>query len=247
MLARDIMKSPVVSVLPGATVMEAIALMLEGKLSGLPVVTADQKLVGIVSEGDFLRRFELGTEGQRPRWIEFLRGPGRAAEEFVRTHGRKVEEVMSVEVVTADASAALSEVVALMERHRVKRVPIVEAGKIVGIITRADLLRALAERPAALQVGSTDDASIRQAILSACEQQAWAPRALIAIDVKDGIVALSGTIFDERERQGLKVIIENVPGVRGVRDHLVWVEPISGNVLEAPKDSDALKENSDHS
>jgi CBS domain-containing protein len=238
MLARDIMRSPVVSVSPHTTVMDAIALMLERKLSGLPVVTADQQLVGIVSEGDFLRRFELGTESQRPRWIEFLRGPGRAAEEFVRTHGRRVDEVMSVDVAIADASATLNDVVTLMERRHIKRIPIVEAGKVVGIVTRADILRALAQGSAALNRDEGNDLSIRRAILAACEQQSWAPRALIAVDVKDGIVDFSGTIFDERERQGLKVIAENIPGVRGIRDHMVWIEPISGNVLEAPKDAD---------
>jgi CBS domain-containing protein len=236
MLARDIMSSPVISVRPDATVMDAITLMLERKLSGLPVVDAEKQLVGIVSEGDFLRRFELGTEVQRPRWIEFLRGPGRAAEEFARTHGRKVDEVMSTDVVSADAAAPLSDIVGLMQRKNVKRIPIVDEARIVGIITRADVLKALALQATKPGLTIGDDSSIKAAVLSACEQQSWAPRALIAIDVKNGIVEYSGTIFDERERQGLKVIAENIPGVRAVRDRLVWVEPISGNVLEAPPD-----------
>jgi CBS domain-containing protein len=236
MLARDIMSSPVISVRPDATVMDAITLMLERKLSGLPVVDAEKQLVGIVSEGDFLRRFELGTELQRPRWIEFLRGPGRAAEEFARTHGRKVDEVMSTDVVSADAAAPLSDIVGLMQRKNVKRIPIVDEARIVGIITRADVLKALALQATKPGLAIGDDSSIKAAVLSACEQQSWAPRALIAIDVKNGIVEYSGTIFDERERQGLKVIAENIPGVRAVRDRLVWVEPISGNVLEAPPD-----------
>jgi CBS domain-containing protein len=240
MLARDIMTGPVISVLPDATVMDAITLMLERKLSGLPVVNADKQLVGMVSEGDFLRRFELGTEGQRPRWIEFLRGPGRAAEEFIRTHGRKVDEVMSADVVSAEASTTLKDIIELMEHHHIKRVPIVEDSQVVGIITRADVLRALAQKVPNTGFVKEDDARIREAILAACEQQSWAPRALIAIDVKNGIVDLSGTIFDDRERRGLRVIAENVAGVRAVRDHLVWVEPISGTVFEAPPGTDQI-------
>src|SRR5450631_2515826 len=165
MLARDIMSSPVISVRPDATVMDAITLMLERKLSGLPVVDAEKQLVGIVSEGDFLRRFELGTELQRPRWIEFLRGPGRAAEEFARTHGRKVDEVMSTDVVSADAAAPLSDIVGLMQRKNVKRIPIVDEARIVGIITRADVLKALALQATKPGLAIGDDSSIKAAVL----------------------------------------------------------------------------------
>jgi CBS domain-containing protein len=234
MRANEIMTAPIISILPEATVEGAIALMLERKLSGLPVVDARKQLVGMISEGDFLRRFELGTETRRPRWIEFLRGPGRAAEEFVRTHGRKVQEVMTDSVVSATPDTTLDAIVDLMERHHIKRVPIVEDSHVVGIVTRADILRALARTASAGRSLRKDDGEIRAAILRAFKQQSWVPHALVAIDVKDGIVDLSGTLFDEREREGIKVIAENVAGVRAVRDHLVWLEPISGSVFGPP-------------
>jgi CBS domain-containing protein len=235
MRANELMTSPVISILPDATVEEVIALMLDRKLSGLPVVDARKQLVGMISEGDFLRRFELGTQTRRPRWIEFLRGPGRAAEEFVRTHGRKVQEVMTDSVVSATPNAPLDAIVELMERHRIKRVPIVEDSQVVGIVTRADILRALTHTASAGSSVQEGDEQIRAAILTAFRQQSWVPHALVAIEVKDGIVDLSGTIFDEREREGIKIIAENVAGVHGVRDHLVWLEPISGTVFEPPQ------------
>ena len=146
MRARDIMTSPALTIAVDAKIGDAIALMLRSHLSGLPVVDANGSVVGILSEGDLLRRAEIGTERHRPRWIETFLLPGRSAVDYVHTHGRLVEEVMTRDPVTVDDKAELADIVSLMEDRRIKRVPVMRDGLLVGVVTRADLLRALATR-----------------------------------------------------------------------------------------------------
>jgi CBS domain-containing protein len=233
MLAKDVMTSPVLSISPDATILQAVRTMLQRRISGLPVIDKDDRLVGMLTEGDLLRRVETGTERRRPRWLEFLLGPGRLADEYTRTHGRKVKDVMTGDPLTVTEDAALDEVVKLMEKRQIKRVPVVRDGKIAGIVTRANLLHALAgvSRETSVSAESTD-AAIRSAFLAELVKEKWAPIALINPIVRNGVVELWGTITDERERQALIVAAENVPGVRSVRDHLAWVEPTSGMVYQ---------------
>jgi CBS domain-containing protein len=237
MQAKDVMRQPVVTIAPDASIAAAIALMLERQLSGLPVVDSDGRLVGILSEGDFLRRAELGTEVKRPRWLEFMRGPGRAAEDFVHSHGRKVHELMTPMPISVGPETSLADIVDRMIKHKIKRVPVVADGRLVGIVSRADLLRALSKNAGHAATARPLDADIRRAILTACEKQEWAPRQLVSVDVVRGVVTLTGTILDERERQGLKVVAENIPGVVEVRDQLTWIDPFSGMVLAPPSES----------
>ena len=144
MKVQDIMTRKVLSIEPDATVLQAVRSMLQNKISGLPVVDADGKLVGIVTEGDFLRRAETTTERRRPRWLEFLVGPGRLADEYVHTHARKIADVMTPEPYTVTEDTSLEDVVQLMEKHRIKRLPVVRGKQLVGIVSRANLLHALA-------------------------------------------------------------------------------------------------------
>ena len=144
MNVKDVMTPHVLAVTPDESIFVAARLMLQKKISGLPVVDGLGNLVGIVSEGDFLRRAETGTKRQRPKWMEFFLGPGRLADEYVQISGRKVRDVMTEDVRTVTPDAPLEDVVRLMERHHIKRVPVVDGGKIVGIVTRANLLRAMA-------------------------------------------------------------------------------------------------------
>lgn len=222
---------PVISIEPDAPVQTAIVRMLKHRISALPVVEADGGLVGIVSEGDLLRRAEIGTERRRSHWLEFLLGPGRLADEYTHTHGRKVREVMTTDPEVVDEATPLGEIVALMERRRIKRVPVVRDGKLVGIVSRANLIQALASLVPAASESAADDAAVRQKLLAEMDQQPWAPKGLINVIVKDGIVSLWGSITDEREREALHVLAENTPGVKDVRDHLVWVEPTTGMVI----------------
>ena len=232
MQVQAIMTSPVVGIEPSASIADAARLMLSRKISGLPVIQSDSKLVGIIIEGDFLRRGELGTKRKRARWLEFLVSPGKAADEYVHANGQRVDEVMSNSVVTTAREASLVEAVELMSRHNVKRLPVVEEGRVVGIIARSDLLRALL-RVLPTQ-GSTDvgDEQIRQNILAELESQTWARNSLIRVNVDKGVAELSGPIFDERERQAALVAAENIAGVKAVTDHLLWVDPLSGMMVD---------------
>jgi len=235
MKAMDVMTREVVSVAPDASIMEAVRLMLQHKISGLPVIDASGKLQGVVTEGDFLRRVETGTERKRSRFVEFLLGPGRLAEDYVHASGRKVDEVMTPEPRTVGEDEPLEKVVHLMERYRVKRLPVVRGGKVVGIVTRQNLMRALASLALAAQPVAADDATIRERLLAELKRQSWAPVGLIDVVVKDGVVKLSGALTDERERQAIRVAAENIPGVKKVEDHLIWIEPNTGVIVEAPK------------
>jgi CBS-domain-containing membrane protein len=237
MNVADIMTRPVISVTPATTIAEAARLMLQHRISGLPVVDADGRVVGIVTEGDLLRRAETGTERRRARWLEFLVAPGRLATDYAHAHARKVGEVMSPAVVSVAPQDSLAEVVQRMERHRVKRLPVIEAGRLVGIVSRANLVRALVhnlpKRPAS--AAAPGDAAIRQSILDEISRQPWGPRASVDVRVEDGVVELHGSIIDERERTALIVLAENTPGVKQVVDHLIWVEPVSGFVIPTPR------------
>jgi CBS domain-containing protein len=239
MKAHDVMTWGVISVEPDAPVMRAARLMLQHRISGLPVVDAKGKLVGIVTEGDFLRRGELGTQNRRSRWLEFLIGPGRLATEYVRACGRKVEEIMTPNPHTIAANTELSEVVRLMERHRVKRLPVVQDGKLVGIVSRSNLLRALASVARDVKKPAHGDFAIRERILAECATQPWATE--INPLVRNGVVDLWGTITDERERQAFIVVAENIPGVKAVHDHLVWVDAMSGMVFLSEEDDGRAK------
>jgi len=232
MLAKDVMhRGPVVTISPEATVEEAARLMLSLGISGLPVIDATTGVVGIITEGDLLRRAELGTEKRRRPWIAFLASPGRLAEEYASTHGSKVGEVMTTGVLTAEADAPLEDVVKLMEQKRIRRVPIVERGRLAGVISRADLMRALITQRQPAAGGAHPDTEILSAMTKFFEHEVWSPRASVRFSVTDGVVELSGMIFDERQRTALLVAAENIPGVRAVRDHLTWVEAASGMAL----------------
>jgi len=235
MKASDVMSRNIISVDRDATIAEAIRLMLDNRISGLPVIDAAGRVIGILTEGDLLRRSETGTERHRPRWLEILMGPGRLAGEYVRTHGRKVEEIMTRDLVSVTPDTPLDEVVALMERRRIRRVPVLDGGVPVGIVSRTDLLRALARTLEEQQVTAGGDNEIRKRILAELAKVSWVPRDGLAITVADGIVGLDGVILDEKEREALRVAVENVPGVRAVEDRLVWVEPVSGTIIDAPQ------------
>ncbi|TGQ29386.1 MULTISPECIES: CBS domain-containing protein [unclassified Mesorhizobium] len=227
MQAEAIMTAPVIGIEPTASISDAAGLMLSKNISGLPVIRSDGTLLGIVSEGDFLRRAELGTRRKRSRWLEFLVSPRRAAEEYVQANGRRIEEVMTADVITVSPDASLSEIVELMTRNHVKRIPVVDGGKVVGIVTRSDLLRALLSVLPGSAPAAMDDERIRQNIIAELATQKWAGKDMISVTVDKGVVELSGAIFDERERQAAIVAAENVAGVKAVKDNLFCAEPLS--------------------
>jgi CBS domain-containing protein len=240
MRAHQIMNRFVVTVTPEATILEAANIMLQMHVSALPVLDFAGKLVGIVSEGDFLRRGEIGTQRKRGRWLRLLVGPGQAATDFVREHGRKVSEVMTRDPVTVTEDATLEEIVGSMETHGIKRLPVMRGGELVGIVSRANLLQAVASLAREIPDPTADDDHIRRRIIAVLEKSDWCPVGLGVI-VRDGIVHLSGIITEERSRQAAIVGAENVAGVKKVHDHLCWVEPASGIYLESPEDIEMAK------
>jgi CBS domain-containing protein len=234
MRVKEVMTPNVVCIGADEPVLKAARLMLQNRISGLPVIDKDGELVGIVTEGDFLRRSELGTQRQRPKWLEFIVGPGRLAQEYTQSSGRKVEEIMTPDPRTIGEDETLEAVVDTMERHHVKRLPVTRGGRVVGIISRANLMHALASLTRDVAAPAAGDSAIRDQILAAIGKQDWAPR--INVIVSGGVAELHGVITDDRERAGLIVAAENVPGVKAVRDHLVWVEPMSGMAFPSSED-----------
>lgn len=236
MKAAEVMTRDVVTTTPEARIEDVVRAMLRHRVSGMPVIDAAGKVVGIVTEGDLVRRAETATERPHSRLAGLLLAPGRLAEEYVLSHGRKVGEVMSKAVISVASETPLVEVVGLMESRRVKRLPVLEDGRLVGIISRADLLRALMALLPDLPAVAVSDAEIRSRLLAEIDSQGWAPRTSVDVAVADGTAELCGIITDEREREALRVLAENTPGVKHVRDRLAWVEPISGMVIDWPRE-----------
>jgi CBS domain-containing protein len=237
MNVSDVVTRNVISARPSQDIMEVAHLMLEKHISGMPVIDDGGQLVGIVSESDLLRRAETGTMRQGRRWLQSILSPGRLAAEYVHTHGRRVDEVMTRDVVTVTEATPLGTVVELMERQGIKRVPVVRSGQVVGIVSRANLLHALVALSTASRLPAESDARIRQRILAEMQREAWSPRYSINVVVHNGNVDLWGAVFDERERQALRVMVENVSGVKEIHDHMLWVEPLSGTVVPSPEEA----------
>lgn len=224
MQASDVMTRDVITVDPESSIIDAARLMLGKNISGLPVIDSAGNLVGMLTEGDLLRRVETGTQRRRPRWLEFLIGPGSLADEYVHTSSRRAHEIMTPSVYTITEDAALEAVVRQMELHHIKRLPVMRGKALVGLITRANLVRALADT-LAKQAPATNDAAIRDRLISELQAQPWAPVG-IDVSVNDGVVTLSGIVMDDRERQALRVAAENIPGVKSIKDQIVWIEPM---------------------
>jgi CBS domain-containing protein len=234
MNVSDIMTKPVISVTPETAIGEVARLMLRHRISGLPVVDREGAVVGVITEGDLLRRVETGTQQRHRHWVELLIGPGRLAKEYALANARRAGEVMSTDIVSVTPQAALDDVVGLMERHHVKRLPVIDGGKLVGIVSRANMVRALVHnlaKSAATPGKGIGDEEIRERVAAEIAKQPWGPRSSVDVRVAAGIVELHGSITDERERTALRVLAENISGVSAVRDHLVWVEPMSGLVI----------------
>jgi len=241
MRAHQIMTRPVITVTPDTKVVDAANTMLQKHISGLPVVDASGKLVGIVSEGDFIRRSEIGTQRKRGRFLKFILGPGKAAADFVHEHGKKVSEIMTPEPLTIVEYTPLEQIVQLMEKNNIKRLPVLNAEeKLVGIVSRANLLQAVASLAREIPVPTADDDQIRNRVIDTIERYDWCPFGLSVI-VRDGIVHLSGVITQEHSRQAAIVAAENVTGVKKVHDHLCWVDTMSGMYLNSPEDEDLAK------
>jgi CBS domain-containing protein len=224
MNAADIMVTNVITASPEQSVLEVAETLLANHISGMPVVDATGKLVGIISEGDLMRRAEADTDHRRSWWLQLLMGREGLAAEYIKEHSRKVCDVMSRRVVTAAPDTPVGEIAELLERNGIKRVPILQEGKIVGIVSRANLLLALVKLRKQLATESpVADSILREAIIERLEREPWSRTSLINVEVHDGTVDLRGIVISPVEKKALRVAAEVTPGVRKVNDSiLVW-------------------------
>jgi CBS domain-containing protein len=232
MQARDIMTPDVICVAPDTSLPEIVRTMLEHRISAVPVLD-DGTLVGIVSEGDLLRRVETGTDAPPSRWLELLHSGDLRAADYVKTHGRRAEEVMTRAVITVGEDASVAQIARILAAHRFRRVPVMRGERLVGIVSRANLLQALASRLApAADSGKADDRRIRDALLAEIARQSWAAPGDASVTVADGVVHLWGTVESEARHQALLVTAENIPGVVAVEDHTQ--KPAAEALLDRP-------------
>lgn len=238
MRAHQIMTKNCIAVTPHTTIEQAAKIMLQMHISGLPVMDDAGKLVGIVSESDFLRRSEIGTGRKRPTWLQFFLGPGKAASEFVHERGRRVEDVMTQNPITVDEETPLEELVRLMEKNGIKRLPVMSGKILKGIVTRSNLLQAVASIAHEIPDPTADDGHIRDRIIRAVNETDWRPIGF-EVTVRNGIVHLHGIITTDAARQATIVAAENTAGVKEVHDHLCFVDTWSGFYVESPEDMKA--------
>ena len=221
MRAIDVMVRDVVTVRPDTDVAEAIKLLEEHDVSALPVVGAGGNLVGVLSEADLIHRVEIGTEKRRPWWLEAVTGASTLAAEFAKSHGKKVGEVMTSGATSVSEDTSLSEIAALFERNRIKRVPVVKDGKLVGVVSRSNLVQALASVVGRIDQHDEGDRQIRLELLSRLQEQTWTDFGSRNITVADGVVHLWGLVGSEAERKALLALAESVPGVSRVCDEMI--------------------------
>lgn len=239
MRAHQIMTRGVITVTPRTTLQEAANIMLRSHISGLPVLDDAGRLVGIVSESDFLRRSEIGTSRKRSKWLQFFLGPGWSAADFVREHGRRVEDVMTQNPVTASEQTTIEELVRRMEKNGIKRLPVVSDAVLVGIVTRSNLLQAVASMAREIPDPTADDDHIRDRIARVVNATDWRPIGF-EVTVREGVVHLHGIITSDHARQAAIVAAENTAGVKEVHDHLCLVDGYSGFYVESPEDIKAV-------
>jgi CBS domain-containing protein len=220
MIARDIMTSPVITIKMNSSVGDAAKSLLQNHISAAPVIDDSGRLIGMISEGDLMRRYETATERRQSWWLRMISGDHILAMEYVKAHGQKVSEVMTEQVVTVAPDTSLRDVADQLDRRSIKRVPVVENGSLVGIVSRADLLRAFATLPSHLDV-PVEDSVIRKKIITYLEKQPWAHTQMLNVSVEGGVVELSGIVRSEAEKLAVRVVAESTVGVKAVNDRLI--------------------------
>ena len=219
MKARDIMTFPVGTVRPDFSIEEVARIFVQRRISGAPVMTDEGKLVGMITERDLMYRDELGTQHPHPYWYLEYAGKDHLAAEYVKARAKRVADVMTPNAITATSESSLNEIAALLENNAIKRVPIVENGELVGIVSRANLVQALASMPPHVDVAPSD-AALRSLLLRHLADQPWADISRISVIVQNGLVELWGSVNTETQKQAVRVAAESISGVASVTDHL---------------------------
>jgi CBS-domain-containing membrane protein len=223
MLAKEIMTSKVISVTPETTVKEIARLLLSHRISAVPVVEAEDRIVGIVGEADLMHRVEMGTERHQAWWSRLLADPQDLAAEYAKSHGVRAADIMSRSVVSVSPETPIGEVAELLERRSLKWIPVVEGQKLVGVISRTDLLRGMAIDQARPETAALDDAAIRERLVQVMQAEGWAAGSYIHVFVENGVVQLWGPVNSDEEDRAVRIAASRVPGVRWVEDHLAKV------------------------
>ena len=225
MKARDVMTSPVITVGPTASVKEVAQLFLERRISAVPVVDDQDKIIGIVSEGDLVHRSEISTERRRPWWLALMAGDEALVGEYIKEHANQVNDIMSRSVITATPDTPLHEIAEKLEKNGIKRLPIVHDRQVIGIVSRANLVQAIATSGSKLDI-QLSDAAIRENLLTHLSEQSWAHMRPLNVTVNCGVVDLWGYVESDSERKAIRVAAESTPGVRGVNDHMT-AQPVA--------------------
>ena len=221
MKAADVMVSNVITVGVNASIGEVAAILLNNHVSAAPVVDEKGELVGIVSEGDLIRRPEIGTAKRHSWWLELISNKWASATEYIKSHSRKVADVMTRDVITAKPDTPLGEIAAMLERNRIKRVPIVEGGMLVGLVSRGNILQALASATKKLSSLTTaSDSELRKKVQSRVAAEPWRPT-MLTVTVQDGTVDLWGLVHSVEERKAAQLAAESTPGVRAVVNNII--------------------------
>jgi CBS domain-containing protein len=231
MKASDIMTCEVITVSPDTAVRHIAALLFKHRISAVPVI-AEGKLVGIVSEADLLHRHEIGTERSTRSaswWLQLLSGDSSVSG-YIKSHATRASDIMTTDVVTVAPDTPVAEIATLLERRRVKRVPVVEGRRVVGIVSRSNLVQALAARGGQISTDDTGDGAIRARLTAELDRHAWWRSTTSNVIVTDGVVHYFGTVDDDTHRQAARVAAENVPGVRRVEDHRVALAALAWSV-----------------
>jgi CBS domain-containing protein len=222
MKAADVMVSPVITVGPDTTVQEVADILLRNRISAVPVLSQQGKILGIVSEGDLLRRVESGTQRHRSWWLELLTTKFTLQDEYVKSHSRKVTDIMTSDVLTVSPDTPLGDIASVLEKNGIKRVPVVTDGKLVGIVSRANLLQAIATIGKTIKTqGAVSDAALREKVVDQLDSVPLARPALVNVIVNDGNIELWGIVESESEKRAARVAAEATPGVGAVVDHLM--------------------------
>lgn len=226
MLAADIMTKEVISVEANTEVRDIAKLLLKHRISAVPVIDSEKKLLGIVSEGDLVHRHESDTERRHSWWLKVFMSTQEKAEQFIKSHGHKASDVMTSKVVTVAEDAQLHEIARLLEQNHIKRVPVTNNGKLVGIVSRANLIQGLAVKGAEIaSASSSDDQSIRETLLNSLSEDIGIGTTTINVIVTNGVVELWGIVNSVAEKKAAEVSAENIPGVKSVENNL-GIQPV---------------------
>jgi CBS-domain-containing membrane protein len=225
--AADVMTTDVITVTPETPVRDIAKLLHTRRISGVPVVDPNKTVIGIVSEGDLMKHADAIGEQRRSWWLTLIAGESMLAHDYAKIHGRLAKDVMTSKVIAVMPTASLAEIAKTLESHRIKRTPVVQDGKLVGIVTRSNLLQALATSDVA-KPASLDDRTIRERLLAELDTQPWAHMLMKNVIVEDGIVHFWGFVENDEERRALRVAAENTPGVKAVEDHLAQYPASAG-------------------